>query len=323
MRRFMRCIIYLGVAAATHTAWAQNWPARPIRLIVPFPPGGTTDTVARPYARQMETQVDRTFVIDNRSGANGLVGAQLVSHAAADGYTMLWTTTSIIISQAITPKFPLDVLHDMEPVSLVASGVGYFLLVNPALGVNSVKELIALAKSREKPLAYGTPGVGSGQQIMGEQFNLRAGTKLLHVPYKGIPQQITALLGREIDVLFIPPTASLPFVKDGRLRAIAFAATSRWSHMPELPTIEEAGVAGFKPETGWHGWFMPPKTPRKLLAQVSDEIRRAAKSQKLQEVFAGLGYSLVASTPEEFRAKIREETQRYAEIARVANIRVE
>jgi len=304
-------------------AWAQAYPTRPIRLIVPFPPSGTTDLLARPVARQIETQLGRTFVVDNRTGANGLVGAETVSHAAGDGYTMLWTTASIVISQAINPRFPIDVLRDLEPVSLVASGAGYFVLVHPGLNVRTVKELIALSKARDKPLTYGTPGVGNGQHLAGELFNQLAGTQLLHVPYKGIPQQINALISREIDVLLIPPTASINYVKDGRLRPIAFAAPTRWAMMPELPTVAEAGVPDFKPEPGWHGWFLPPKTPRRIVALVNDEIRKAAQTPKLRESFLGLGYTIVASTPEEFRAKIASELKRYVEVARAANIKVE
>jgi tripartite-type tricarboxylate transporter receptor subunit TctC len=322
----IRCIRFAAVFAALAVAppvWAQSYPTRPIRLIVPFPAGGTTDTLARPVARQVETQLERSLVVDNRSGANGLVGAELVSNATPDGYTMLWTTTSIVISQAINPRFPLDVQRDLEPVSLVASGAGYFVLVHPGLNVKSIKELIAIAKSRDKPLSYGTPGVGNGQHIAGEMFNQLAGTKLLHVPYKGIPQQINALLSREIDVLLIPPTASIGFVKDGRLRAIAFAAPSRWPFMPDLPTVAEAGVADFKPEPGWHGWFLPPKTPPQIVQRVNAEIRKAASSQKLRDMFAGLGYTLVASTPQEFRAKLTAEHKRYVDVARAADIKVE
>lgn len=323
MMRLIPLSLLLAATIVSQGAWAQAYPSRPVRLIVPFPASGTTDTLARPVARQVEAQLGRTFVIDNRSGANGLVGAELVSRAAPDGYTMLWTTTSIVISQAINPRFTIDVLRDFEPVSLVASGAGYFMLVNPALNVRSVKELIALSKARDKPLTYGTPGVGNGQHIAGETFNQLAGTQFLHVPYKGIPQQINALLSREIDLLLIPPTASLTFVKDGRLRAIAFAAPSRWPVMPELPTVAESGVPDFKPEPGWHGWFMPPKTPRRILMQVNEEIRKAAQSPKLREMFVALGYTLVASTPEEFSAKITAEHKRYVEIARVANIKAE
>ena len=324
MTVFVRAALCTAAALALPAAWAQQpYPARPVRLIVPFPAGGTTDTLARPVAREVEAQLGRSVVIDNRSGANGLVGAELVSSATPDGHTMLWTTTSIVISQAINPRFPLDVTRDLEPVSLVASGAGYFVLVHPALGVKTVKELIAAAKAREKPLSYGTPGVGNGQHIAGEMFNQLAGTKLLHVPYKGIPQQINALLSREIDLLLIPPTASIGFVKDGRLRPIAFAAPSRWPLMPELPTVAEAGVPDFKPEPGWHGWFMPPRTPRELVQRVNAEIRKAASSPKLREMFVGLGYTLVASTPEEFRAKLGAEHKRYVEVARAANIKVE
>jgi tripartite-type tricarboxylate transporter receptor subunit TctC len=323
MTRYARFALLLVAIVAAPAVWAQSYPTRPIRLIVPFPAGGTTDTLARPVARQIEAQVGRSLVVDNRSGANGLVGAELVSNANADGYTMLWTTTSIVISQAINPRFPLDVFRDLQPVSLVASGTGYFVLVSPALGVKSIKELIAMTKSRDKPLSYGTPGVGNGQHIAGEMFNQMAGTNLLHVPYKGIPQQINALLSREIDVLLIPPTASIGFVKDGRLRAIAFAAPSRWQFMPDLPTVAEAGVPDFKPEPGWHGWFLPPKTPPEIVQRVSGEIRKAATSPKLREMFAGLGYTLVASTPEEFRAKLTAEHKRFIEVARAANIKVE
>ncbi|MCC7083279.1 MAG: tripartite tricarboxylate transporter substrate binding protein [Burkholderiales bacterium] len=324
MIRCARVVVLIAALVAGAAAWAQSYPARPIRLIVPFPAGGTTDTLARPFARQVEAQLGRTVVIDNRSGANGLVGAELVANAAPDGYTMLWTTTSIVISQAINPRFPLDVFRDLDPLSLVASGAGYFVLVSPALGVKSIKELIALAKSRSnKPLTYGTPGVGNGQHIAGEMFNQMAGTNLLHVPYKGIPQQINALLSREIDVLFIPPTASIGFVKDGRVLPIAFAAPSRWPLMPDLPTVAEAGVPEFKPEPGWHGWFLPPKTPPEIVQRVSTEIRKAANSPKLRELFVGLGYTLVASTPEEFRTKLAAEHKRFVEVARAANIKIE
>ena len=323
MRTVFTLAISLLAYASTAIFAAQTYPTHPVRLIVPFPPGGTTDVLARPVAKQVESQLGRVIVIDNRAGANGLIGAELVSRATADGYTMLWTTTSIIINQALNPRFPLDVLKDLEPVSLVATGVGYFVLVNPALQVQTVKELIALAKNKDKPLMYGTPGVGNGQHIAGELFNYLAGTRLVHVPYKGIPQQITALLGGEIDVLFIPPTASLPFVKEGRLRPIAFAASRRWSLMPDLPTVAESGVPDFKPEPGWHGWFMPPKTPRKIVTLVHEEIRKAAQNPKLADVFVRLGYHLVASTPEEFREKIATEHRRYVEIARFADIKVE
>ena len=322
-RHAARAAALLVAAIWSTAAWAQPYPARPIRLIVPFPASGTTDLLARPVARQVESQLGRTLVVDNRTGANGLIGAEVVSRAAPDGYTMLWTTSSIAINQAISPRFPLDILRDLEPVSQVAAGAGYFVLVNPALNVHSVKELIAMAKSREKPLTYGTPGVGNGQHLAGELFNQLAGTQLLHVPYKGIPQQINALLSREIDVLFIPPTASITYVKDGRLRAIAFAAPNRWSMMPELPTVAESGVPEFKPEPGWHGWFLPPRTPRKVITLVNDEIRKAAQSQTLRESFLSLGYSVVASTPDEFRVKIAAELKRYVDVARAANIKVE
>ncbi|MCC7485629.1 MAG: hypothetical protein IT529_11660 [Burkholderiales bacterium] len=324
MTRYTRLVVLAAALVMSSAVCAQSYPSRPVRLIVPFPAGGTTDTLARPFAREIEAQLGRSVVVDNRSGANGLVGAELVSNAAPNGYTMLWTTTSIVISQAINPRFPLDVFKDLQPVSLIASGAGYFVLVSPALGVKSIKELIAMAKgSRDKPLTYGTPGVGNGQHIAGEMFNQMAGTKLLHVPYKGIPQQINALLSREIDVLFIPPTASIGFVKDGRVLPIAFAAPSRWTFMPELPTVAEAGVPEFKPEPGWHGWFLPPKTPREIVQRVNAEIKKAAASPRLREMFLGLGYSLVASTPEEFRAKLAAEHKRFVEVARAANIKIE
>jgi tripartite-type tricarboxylate transporter receptor subunit TctC len=320
----MRCSIPLMtstvLALSMGSAWAQAYPTRPIRLIVPFPAGGTTDTIARPVASQLEAQIQQSVVIDNRSGANGIVGTSLTAKATPDGYTMLWTTTSIVINQALNPAFPLDILKDLQPVALGVIGAGYFVLVNPSLGAHSIKDLIALAKNKAKPLTYGTPGVGNGQHILGEMFNQSAGTHLLHVPYRGVPQQLNALLGNEVNVLFVPPTASLPFVKDGRLRAIAFAGPSRWPFMPELPTVAESGLPDFKPKAGWHGCFLPAGTPAAIVNRVSAEVSKALNTPKLKAAFVNLGYTTVGSTPAEFAAHIESERNSYIDVARKANI---
>ena len=318
----MRCSIAVAHLALLFlvggAASGQTYPARPVRLIVPFPAGGTTDTVARPTATQLEAQLKQSIVIDNRAGGNGLVGATLTAQAIADGYTMLWTTSSIVINQALIPTFPLNILKDLQPVSLAVTGSGYFVLVNPSLGVRSVKELIATAKA--KPLSFGSPGVGNGQHLVAEMFNQSAGTNMLHVPYRGVPQQITALLGNEVNVLFVPPTASLQFVKDGRLRAIAFAGQSRWPFMPDLPTVAESGLPDFKPKAGWHGCFLPPNTPAVVLQRMQAEIAKALHTPALKELLLNLGYSAVGSTPAEFVAHIKSERDSYVEVARKANI---
>jgi len=303
-------------------ACAQEYPNRPIRLVLGFPSGGTPDALARSVTTQLEAQLKRSIVVDNRTGANGIIAAEIVATAPPDGYTMLFSPPALIINQILQKKVPYDVLKDFTPVANICLGAGFILVVNPSVPAKSVKELIALAKVRDK-LSYGTPGIGNTQHLVGEMFNLRAQTRLLHVPYKGLTPAVTAVLSGEVSALFVPPTVVMPHIKAGKLRALAFTGAKRWQFMPELPTIAEAGVPGFEVSGSWQGWFAPARVPREIVARLHGEIRRALQEPKVHDFILTGGYEPDGRGPEEFRKLIQSDFKKYAEIIRVAGIKAE
>jgi len=304
-------------------AWAQDYPSRPIRLVLGFPSGGTIDALARSVATQLETQLGRPIVVDNRTGANGIIAAEIVAKSPADGYTMLFSPPALVINQVLLKKVPYDVLRDFAPVISVCVGTGYLLVVNPSVPAQSVKEFIALAKNRDKPVTYGTPGIGNTQHLVGEMFNLKAGTRLMHVPYKGLTPAITAVLGGEAHSLFVPPTVVMPHIKAGKLRALAFTGATRWQFMPELPTVAESGVPGFDASGAWQGWFARAGTPRAIVARLHAEIHKALQVPKVRDFILTGGYEPDGRGLEEFRKMIQSDFKKFAEVVRVADIRAE
>jgi tripartite-type tricarboxylate transporter receptor subunit TctC len=311
------------VFALTHCVCAQDYPVRAIRLVVNFPAGGPVDTFARSLSAQLTAQLGWSFVIDNRGGANGIIGADIVAKATPDGYTMLFSPSAIALNQVFNSKVPYDLLKDLIPVSNVAWGDGYLIIVHPSVPARSMKEFLALARKKDSRLTYGTAGAGSPMQLVGELFNLRAGTHLLNVPYKGIAPAITGLLGGEVDLMFIAPTAVVSHIKSGRLRALAYSRTTRWPGMPEIPTVIESGVPDFEMRAGWHGWFAPARTPERIVNRLAAEIGKAIQSPKLRESFIAGGYEPIGSSPAEFYKLIDSELKRIADIARAAKIKVE
>jgi tripartite-type tricarboxylate transporter receptor subunit TctC len=303
-------------------AWGQDYPSRPIRLVLGFPSGGTPDALARSVATQLEAQLGRSFVVDNRTGANGIIAAEIVATAPPDGYTMLFSPPALIINQIVQQKPSYDVLRDLAPVANICMGAGFILVVNASVPAKSVKELVALARARDN-LSYGTPGIGNTQHLAGELFNLRAGTRLLHVPYKGLTPAITAVLSGEVSALFVPPTVVMPHIKAGKLRALGFTGGKRWQFMPELPTIAEAGVPGFEVSGSWQGWFAPARTPREIVSRLHAEIGKALKVPKVHDFILTGGYEPDGRGPEEFRRLIQSDLKKYAEIVRVAGIKAE
>lgn len=316
--------LILGLAglafAASSNVWAQDFPSRPIRLVVGFAAGGTPDALARSTATQLETQLGGNFVVDNRGGANGIIAAEIVAGAAGDGYTMLWAPPALIINELIRTKLPYNTLKSFAPVTSVCLGAGYLLTVNPSVAARSVKELVTLAKSKDKRLTYGTPGIGNTQHLVGELFNLRAGTQLQHVPYKSLAPAITGLLSGEINVLFVPPTVVRTHIAAGRLRALGFTGESRWRHMPELPAIIET-VPNFSVSGAWHGWFVPASTPRAIVTRMHAEIQKALKVPKVRDFMILGGYEPDGRSPEEFRKMIEGDYKKYGETVRIANIK--
>jgi len=321
-RRALLALLLVLPVLSWHEAAAQDYPSRPIRLVLGFPSGGTPDALARRVSSQLETQLGRSIVVDNRTGANGIIAAEIVAVAQPDGYTMLFGPPALVINQIVQKKPPYDLLRDFAPVANICLGAGFILVVNPAVPAKSVKELVVLAKSGGK-LSYGTPGVGNTQHLAGELFNLRAQTKLLHVPYKGLTPAITAALAGEVSALFVPPTVVMPHIKAGRLRALGFSGAKRWQFMPELPTIAEAGVPGFEVSGSWQGWFAPARTPREIVTRLYGEISKALQVRAVHDFILAGGYEPDGSGPEVFRKMIQADIAKYTEIVRIAGVRAD
>ncbi len=311
--------VAIACVTAASAAAAQSYPTRPVRLVAPFAAGGTADVLARQIAAEVSSQMGQTFVVDNRAGANGIIGTDTVAKAPPDGHTLLHVTASFVINQHIYRKLPYDVFRDFEPVTNVVLGTGYLLVVNPSVPVASVKDLIALAKKTNK-VNYSSPGVGNTLHLAAELFNVRAGVQLLHVPYKGVAPAMNAVVAGEVQVTFMPATIALELVKSGKLKAIAFTGASRWAGMPNLPTMKEQGVANLELTGSWHGWFAPAKTPAPILSRLHQEVRKALQVPRVRESIVAGGYEPDGKSPAEFRKFLRQEYDRYGEMVRVANV---
>ena len=310
-------VLMLACAAP---AAAQSYPAKPVRLIIPFPAGGGADIFARLIGRKLQENMGQSLVPDNRAGAAGIIGCELVARAAPDGYTLLMGTTGThTTNPAIYSKLPYDPLKDFEPISLVAESP-FVLLVQPSLPAKTVKELIAFAKKRPGELTYGSSGIGSSSHLGFELFNLMAGIKGVHVPYKGLPPAMTDTAAGQIVMTWNSITASAEFIRAKRVRALGIGSKKRSALMPEIPTISEAGLPGY--ELGsWYGMFAPAKTPQAIVRQLHAEIVKAIGDPSLKQQFAALSAEAVGSTPEEFRAVLQKDIVKWAKVARDANVK--
>ena len=298
---------------------AAAFPSKPLRMIVPFA-SGAPDVAARILAQQLQVQMGQPVLVENRPGANGLTGTEAVARAYPDGYTLLLVSTSIAINPSLYRKMPFDVLKDLEPVSAVVSGPGYILVVNPALPVKSVKELVALAKAPGSQLTYGTPGFGNALHLATEMFTTRAGISVTHAPYKGAGPAIADLIGGHIHLMFVTPPLSMPHIRSGKLRPLAFAGPKRWSEMPDLPTMAEAGVDGVVLDGGWYGMFAPARTPATIVNRLHAEVKQALGVQDVRDRYAKMMLEPVGNTPAEFRIELAEQVRKYAELVKAAKI---
>ncbi len=307
-------------------AWAADnaaYPQRPIRLLNPFAPGGTADINARTLASEVGRQLGGNIVVDNRDGANGIVGTQIVVNAPADGYTILHTTTSAAINPSVQRKLPYDTLKDLMPITFVALGAGYVVVAHPGFAARSMKDVIELAKNKNKPVAYSTAGIGNSTHLVTEMFSAAAGINMTHVPYKGVAPALNAVLAGEVQLMFIPPTSAVQHIQSGRVRGLAFTGKSRWSVLPELPTVMESGLPGFNKDAGWNLWAAPAKTPPAIIALLQREVKKALALPQVREVFVNGGYDPLGNTPEEARAFFAAEIKLYGDIVKRIGLKPE
>ena len=304
------------------SALAQAWPAKPLKIIVPYSPGGTTDLLARLVGAELAKRLGQPVVVDNKPGANGMIGSDLVAKAPPDGYTLgIASPGSHAANQSLYKDIPYDTVKSFTPVTLAVSAP-MLLVAHPSLGVSTVKELIAAAKAKPGAISYASGGTGSSQHLAMEYFKLMAGIDMNHVPYKGSAAAYPDLLGgsvmTQIDVM---PTA-LPPVKAGRLKGLATGSASRLPMLPDLPTIAEAGVPGFE-YAAWYGFVAPANLPKDVLAKLNAEIVRALKLPEIADKLSGAGVIVVAGTPEEFAAHIKMEMDKAARVIKAAGIKAD
>jgi tripartite-type tricarboxylate transporter receptor subunit TctC len=318
MKHLIRIVVGCSIAVIAAQALAQNYPTRPVRVIVPFPPGGNVDVFARVLYRHVEQDLGQPIVIDNRGGANSILGSDIVAKANPDGYTLLNTSFGFAVNPAIMKKMPFDVVKDFAPVTNVALGTGYLMVINPSVPAKSVKELIALGK--QKSLRYSTAGVGNGQHLAGALFAEKAGLDMLHVPYKGGGPAVNAVLGGEVEIHYPAGSVGVPHVKAGKLRALGFTGAKRLSSLPDVPTIAEAGLTGYVADAGWHAVFAPAGTPPPILNRVQAAIRKALDVPQVRDHFLNGGYEPQGLPPAEWAKVFRQDLKRYAEICRIAGI---
>jgi len=302
--------------------WAQMYPARPIRLVVPFPAASPSDVLGRMVGQRYAEVLGQPVIIDNRPGAAGVVGAETVAKAAPDGYTLLMGGTgALAINPGLRANMPYDPQKDFAPVSLFAS-VPFILVVSPSLPANSVRELVALAKAKPRQLNYASSGNGSPTQLAAALFNTLTGTEMTHVPYKGTGPATVDLISGQTHLMFSGITVLMPHVKAGRLRGIAVASAHRSALLPALPTLIDSGVPGFTAAT-WTGVLAPRGTPVAIVSRLHGEVVRMLTENGTRERLAGLGADPVGNTPEEFRVYIRDELTKWVKVIKAAGIKEE
>ena len=304
-------------AQAAKAGAGQSWPTRPIRLIVPFPPGGATDANARVIAKEVENGLGQPLVIDNRGGANAIIGSDLVAKAAPDGYTLMHISVAFAINPSTYKTLPFDTRRDFTPITNPIVGQGSLLAVNPSVPAKSVSEFIALA--RKETLKFSSPGVGNVLHLITEAFSNRAGIRMLHVPYKGAGPALIAVVGGEVQVIVVPPVIAIPHLKAGRLRPLGYSGAKRLPAIADVPTLGET-LPGFQQDSGWHAWFAPAKTPAPIVARIYGAIQKSLQVLAVRDFLLAGGYQPTADPPAEFQKNFQNDLKRWGELVRLAKI---
>ena len=309
-------------ALASSGAAAQQYPVKPVRIVVGFTPGGGNDVISRLVASNLTTAFGRQFVVENRPGAGGMIAAELVAKSPPDGYTLFLAGVATHgINPNLQKNIPYDPIKDFDPVSLIASAPA-LLAVHPSLPVRTVKQFIALAKARPGQLNYASSGHGSSSQLAAELFNSMAGTKIQHVPYKGIGAASTDLLSGQVQVMFNAAAALLVHTRSGRMRALGIGSLQRIPAIPDIPTLSESGVPGYQ-SGSWYGFVVPAGTPRAIIDRLSRETAAAVKSPDISSKLSAEANLVIGSSPEEFSAHIKGELARIGKVIRAAGITLE
>ncbi len=326
MKNPIRRLLCLAAAAVTAaavlplSALAQSgYPDKPVRFVVPYPPGGGTDVIARIVQGKLQAQLGQTIVIENRGGGGGSLGTDVVAKAPSDGYTVLFTLSSHTINPAIFPKLPFDTERDFESVGIVAS-LPQILVAHPSFEANNVKELIALAK--RKPLQFASVGNGSPSHLAGELLNLRAGLNITHVPYRGGGPAVTDVIGGQVPMLWVSIPAAAQFVKTGKLKALAVSTVKRSAAFPDVPTMQEAGVADFEVDS-WYAMFVPAKTPKPFIERLNKAMNAAIADPEVKEKLLAQGSEGVGGSPELLTRTVKAELAKWAKLTKEANIKAE
>jgi tripartite-type tricarboxylate transporter receptor subunit TctC len=319
--RFSRTLAAAALAFATAIVCAQSYPVKPVRVLVGFPPGAGVDITTRLFTPKLAEALGQPFVVDNRPGAAGNIAAEVAAKTPPDGYSILSASAPIVMSQALYSKPGFNLERDFEPIGMMASAP-FILVVHPSLPARSLKEFVALAKSRPGQMAFASTGNGSTPHLSMEMLKAQAGINLVHVPYKGTPQAVVDLLSGQVQAMFANTLSVLPHVKAGRLRALAISSAKRSAAAPELPTVAESGMPGYESGT-WFGMFAPAGTPREIISRLNGEINKIVATAEMKSRLVAQGADPISVTPEQFRAFVKNELARWGKIVKTVGIKVD
>ncbi len=315
-----RLLTFVAIAVCAASAYAQNYPAKPVRVIVPFAPGGPTDIQARWAGQQLNVALGQAFIIDNRGGAGGVPGTEAVVKAAPDGYTLLAGNPGpLTIAPSVRAQMPYDTLRDLAPIMLIARSASC-ICIHPSLPVKAVKDFVAFAKSRPGKINYGSPGVGTVGHLATELFAAQAGIKMNHVPYKGAALYTIDLLAGHIELAIIQFAGCAPLLQQGKLRALGATSQKRTPLLPDLPTIAEQGLTGYS-SYNWNGILAPAATPKPIIARIHEILAKQLATPENQQLFLSQGHEPGGDMPDEYAAFIRAEIEKWSKVAKAANIK--
>ena len=303
-------------------AAAQAYPVKPVRIVVPFPPGSGADIIARTVGVKLTEKWRQQVLVDSRPGASGIIASEIVSRAAPDGYTlMVGTSSSHAINVSLYSRLPYDAVRDFAPVSLIAR-VPLMVAVHPSVPANSIRELIALARARPGQLNFGSAGTGTTTHLSGELFKTMAGVNIVHIPYRGSPQALTDAVSGQVSMVFAPTLTALPQVQSGRLKALAMTTSARSSSAPEVPTVAESGLPGYE-ATLWYGFFAPGGTPREIVEQLSKEVVAILGLSEVRDSLRQQGAEPAGNSPEEFAGHVKSEIAKWAKVVKISGARAD